>query len=66
MNKQIFAPRGDKSKEIKKEYKEQLTDPRKSCNWKKLRQTCKSRKNATDTFFSQELEIDISATKKQM
>lgn len=67
MNEQIFVPRGDKSKEMRKrEYKEQLTDPRKPCGWKKLRWTCKSRKNEIDPFFSQELEIDISATKKQM
>lgn len=50
MNKKIFAPRGDKSKMRKREYKEQLIDPRKPRNWKKLRQTCKSRKNETDTF----------------
>lgn len=52
MNKQIFAPRGDKSKETRKrENKEQLTDPRKACNWKKLRQICEPRQNGTDTFF---------------
>lgn len=52
MNKQIFVPRGDKSKKIRKiEYKEQLTDPRKPCSWKKLKWTCKSRKNEIDTFF---------------
>lgn len=67
MNKQIFVPRGDKSKETRKrDYKEQPTHPRKPYNWEKLRHTCKSWKNETDSFFSQELEIDISATKKQM
>lgn len=69
MNKQISAPRGsrDKNKEMGiREYKEQLTEPRKPHHWKKLRLTCEPRQNGTDTFNSQHLGIDISGSKEQM
>jgi len=68
MNKQISAPRGgkDKNKEMGiREFEQQLPDPRKPSHWEKLRLTCEPRQNGTDTFDSQHLGTDISASKKQ-
>lgn len=68
MTKQISAPRNgtEKNKEVRlKEHKQQLTDSRKPCHWKKLKLPCEPGENGTDTFNSQHLGIHISVSKKQ-
>lgn len=68
MNEQISATRNsrDKTKEAGlRDHKEQLTDSRKPCYWKKLKLPCEPGQNGTDAFDSQHLGINISVSKKQ-